>query len=412
MKLPDELTAEAETSVKTAIERFRLGGIVIIVDDEERENEGDFAMAAEMVTPEAVNFMAMHGRGLICVPMEKADLDRLDIPPMVDKNTAPLGTAFTISVDALAGVTTGISAADRARTIKLLADEHSHSSEFARPGHVFPLTYHDGGVLVRSGQTEASVDLALLAGQRPAAVICEIMNEDGTMARMPQLEEISHKYELPIVTVADLISFRMANEKLVERVAETLLPTRHGDFRAIAFRSTVDALEHVALVKGEIDDASPVLIRVHSECLTGDVFGSLRCDCGDQVAMALQAIEAEQRGVFVLMRQEGRGIGLHNKLKAYALQDQGLDTVEANEQLGFPMDLRKYGVGAQILRDLGVRRFRAMTNNPKKLVGLQGFGLEMVERVPLVAPARDENRRYLETKQEKMGHLLDIGHLD
>ena len=412
MKLPDELTAAAETSVKTAIERFRSGGIIIIVDDEERENEGDFAMAAEMVTPEAVNFMALHGRGLICVPMEKADLDRLDIPPMVDKNTAPLGTAFTVSVDALTGVTTGISAADRARTIKLLADEHSHSSEFTRPGHVFPLTYHDGGVLVRSGQTEASVDLALLAGQRPAAVICEIMNEDGTMARMPQLEEISSKYELPIVTVADLISFRLATEKLVQRVAETHLPTRHGEFKAIAYRSTVDAQEHVALVKGEINDESPVLIRVHSECLTGDVFGSLRCDCGDQMAMALQAIEAEQRGVFVLMRQEGRGIGLHNKLKAYALQDQGLDTVEANEQLGFPMDLRKYGVGAQILRDLGVRRFRAMTNNPKKLVGLQGFGLEMVERVPLLAPPREENRRYLETKQEKMGHLLDIGQLD
>ena len=412
MKLPDELTAAAETSVKTAIERFRSGGIIIIVDDEERENEGDFAMAAEMVTPEAVNFMALHGRGLICVPMEKADLDRLDIPPMVDKNTAPLGTAFTVSVDALTGVTTGISAADRARTIKLLADEHSHSSEFTRPGHVFPLTYHDGGVLVRSGQTEASVDLAVLAGQRPAAVICEIMNEDGTMARMPQLEEISSKYELPIVTVADLISFRLATEKLVQRVAETHLPTRHGEFTAIAYRSTVDAQEHVALVKGEIDDESPVLIRVHSECLTGDVFGSLRCDCGDQMAMALQAIEAEQRGVFVLMRQEGRGIGLHNKLRAYALQDQGLDTVEANEQLGFPMDLRKYGVGAQILRDLGVRRFRAMTNNPKKLIGLQGFGLEMVERVPLLAPPRDENRRYLETKQEKMGHLLDIGQLD
>ena len=412
MKLPDELTAAAEASVKTAIERFRSGGIIIIVDDEERENEGDFAMAAEMVTPEAVNFMALHGRGLICVPMEKADLDRLDIPPMVDKNTAPLGTAFTVSVDALTGVTTGISAADRARTIKLLADEHSHSSEFTRPGHVFPLTYHDGGVLVRSGQTEASVDLALLAGQRPAAVICEIMNEDGTMARMPQLKEISSKYELPIVTVADLISFRLATEKLVQRVAETHLPTRHGEFRAIAYRSTVDAQEHVALVKGEIDDESPVLIRVHSECLTGDVFGSLRCDCGDQMAMALQAIEAEQRGVFVLMRQEGRGIGLHNKLRAYALQDQGLDTVEANEQLGFPMDLRKYGVGAQILRDLGVRRFRAMTNNPKKLIGLQGFGLEMVERVPLLAPPREENRRYLETKQDKMGHLLDIGHLD
>ncbi len=400
------------SSVLSAIEHLRSGGMVIIVDDEDRENEGDFAMAAEMVTPEAINFMALHGRGLICTPMQKADLDRLELPPMVDKNTAPMGTAFTVSVDALSGVTTGISASDRARTIRLLADEGSHASEFARPGHVFPLAYQDGGVLVRAGQTEASVDLSILAGKRPAAVICEIMNEDGSMARMPQLEAISRERGLPMVTVAELISFRMSTEKFVERVAETGLPTKYGDFRAIAFRSTVDPSEHVALVKGEIDDSSPVLIRVHSECLTGDVFGSLRCDCGDQMGMALRAIEREGRGIFVLMRQEGRGIGLHNKIKAYALQDQGLDTVEANERLGFPMDLRKYGVGAQILLDLGVRRFRALTNNPKKLVGLEGFGLEMVERVPLVAPSREENRQYLDTKREKMGHLLGAGGSD
>ena len=400
------------SSVLSAIEHLRSGGMVIIVDDEDRENEGDFAMAAEMVTPEAINFMALHGRGLICTPMQKADLDRLELPPMVDKNTAPMGTAFTVSVDALSGVTTGISASDRARTIRLLADEGSHASEFVRPGHVFPLAYQDGGVLVRAGQTEASVDLSILAGKRPAAVICEIMNEDGSMARMPELEAISRERGLPMVTVAELISFRMSTEKFVERVAETGLPTKYGDFRAIAFRSTVDPSEHVALVKGEIDDSSPVLIRVHSECLTGDVFGSLRCDCGDQMGMALRAIEREGRGIFVLMRQEGRGIGLHNKIKAYALQDQGLDTVEANERLGFPMDLRKYGVGAQILLDLGVRRFRALTNNPKKLVGLEGFGLEMVERVPLVAPSREENRQYLDTKREKMGHLLGAGGSD
>jgi 3,4-dihydroxy 2-butanone 4-phosphate synthase/GTP cyclohydrolase II len=398
----------ATQSVKDAIAAYKRGGMVILVDDEDRENEGDFAMAAEDITPEAVNFMAMEGRGLICVPMTNEDLERLRLPMMVEHNTSTNLTAFTVSVDAAEGITTGISVADRARTIQLLASAEAGADNLVQPGHVFPLRYQAGGVLVRAGQTEGSVDLARLAGKSPTSVICEIMNPDGTMARRPQLEIISRKHGIPVVSIADIIAYRLTHEKLIERLVETRLPTRWGEFRAIAFRSFVDTDEHVALVKGDIDGLQPVLVRVHSECLTGDVFGSTRCDCGEQAAKALQQIEKEGAGVFVYMRQEGRGIGLINKLRAYSLQDEGLDTVEANEKLGFPMDLRRYGVGAQILRDLGVHKIRFMTNNPKKVVGLEGFGLEMVEQVPLVVEPNNENHRYLRTKQEKMGHTLNI----
>ena len=407
-RVPEPADDRVVRSVETAIEKIRDGGIVVVVDDEDRENEGDFVMAAEAATPESVNFMAREGRGLICVPMEAKDLERLDLPQMVQNNTTSHGTAFTVSVDAARGITTGISATDRARTILLLAEQESAPNEFVQPGHIFPLLYHDGGVLVRAGHTEGSVDLARLAGMKPAAVICEILADDGSMARRPDLEKIAKQHDLPIVTIAEIIAYRLSHEKFVERVVETNMPTRIGDFRAIAYRSTVDPAEHVALVKGEIDDSEPVLVRVESECLTGHVFGSLRCDCGEQVALAMQAIEAEGRGVLVYMRQEGRGIGLVNKLRAYALQDDGLDTVEANEKLGFPMDLRRYGIGAQILQDLGVRRFRLLTNNPKKVVGLEGFGLELIEQVPIVAPPNENNVRYLRTKQEKMGHMLNL----
>jgi len=395
-------------SVENAIQTFRDGRFVIIVDDEDRENEGDLALPADFVTREAINFMATHARGLICVPMEGERLDALGLPQMVETNTAQHGTAFTVSVDAAEGITTGISAADRARTVQALLDPASGPADLARPGHIFPLRYHSGGVLVRAGQTEASIDLARVAGRTPAAVICEIMNPDGMMARRPDLEEFSKQHGIGVVTVSDLIAYRFRHENLIERVAETELPSRWGEFRAIAYRSKVDPSEHLALIMGEVEGDEPTLVRVHSECLTGDVFGSLRCDCGDQMRMALEAIGEGGRGVFLYMRQEGRGIGLHNKLKAYALQDTGLDTVEANERLGFPPDLRNYGVGAQILVDLGVRRFRFLTNNPKKVVGLEGFGLEMVERVPIVAPPRDENRRYLDTKKTRLGHLLDL----
>lgn len=398
----------AVRSVEAAIAAYKAGRMVILVDDEDRENEGDFAMAAEDITPEAVNFMATEGRGLICVPMMADDLERFRLPMMVKNNTSLHSTAFTVSVDAADGITTGISAPDRAQTIRLLANGESGPGNLVQPGHIFPLRYQEGGVLVRAGQTEGSVDLARLAGKSPVAVICEIMNPDGTMARRPQLEEMSKKFDVPVVSIADVIAYRMSHEKLIERLVETRLPTRWGDFRAVAYKSLVDPDEHVALVKGDIDGSKPVLVRVHSECLTGDVFGSMRCDCGDQAALALQQIEQEGEGVFVYMRQEGRGIGLINKLRAYSLQDEGLDTVEANERLGFPMDLRRYGVGAQILRDLGVRKFRFLTNNPKKIVGLEGFGLEMVEQVPLVVEPNNENKRYLRTKREKMGHLLDI----
>lgn len=395
------------SSVEEAIEDIKAGRMVIIVDDEDRENEGDLAMAAERVTPEAINFMATHGKGLICVPMLGQRLEQLRLPLMVSENTARHGTAFTVSVDVIKGATTGISAYDRAATVKALIDPQTRPEDLARPGHVFPLRYMEGGVLVRAGQTEAVVDLARLAGLYPAGVICEIMADDGTMARMPQLERIAAKHGLKIVSVASIIAYRRAHEKLIERVASARLPTRYGEFTAISYRSIVDKDEHVALVKGTVSGDEPILVRVHSECLTGDVFGSLRCDCGEQMALALQAIQKEGKGVFLYMRQEGRGIGIHNKLKAYSLQDRGFDTVDANIQLGFPPDLRHYGVGAQILVDLGVRKMRLLTNNPKKVVGLESFGLELVERVPIIAPANSENKRYLEAKRIKLGHLLD-----
>ena len=394
--------------IEDAIEDIQSGKMVIIVDDEDRENEGDLAMAAEMITPDAVNFMATEGRGLICVPMMSQRLDELRIPMMVYDNTARLGTAFTISVDVLKGATTGISAHDRAATIKALIDPQTLPEDLARPGHIFPLRYMEGGVLKRAGQTEAVVDLARLAGLQPAGVICEIMADDGSMARMPQLEAFSQKHGVKIVSVADIIAYRRGHERLIERVAEARVPTQHGEFTAVSYRSLVDRDEHVALVKGSISPSESTLVRVHSECLTGDVFGSKRCDCGDQMALALAAIGNEDAGVFLYMRQEGRGIGIHNKLRAYALQDEGFDTVDANIQLGFDPDPRQYGVGAQILVDLGVRKMRFLTNNPKKRVGIESFGLELVEEVPLIAPVNEENRRYLATKAERMGHKLDV----
>ena len=393
--------------VEQVIGDFSAGKMVVIVDDEDRENEGDLAMAAEMVTPEAINFMATHARGLICVPMTGKHLEELRLPAMVQENTARLGTAFTVSVDVIEGATTGISAADRAATIKALVSPTAHPDDLARPGHIFPLRYAEGGVLARAGQTEAGVDLARLAGLFPAGVICEIMAEDGTMARMPQLEEFSAKHGIKIVSVADIIAYRHAHEKLVERIAEARVPTKHGEFKAVSFRSLVDPDLYVALVKGKISPGTPALVRVHSECLTGDVFGSVRCDCGEQMDISLRAIQEEESGVFLYMRQEGRGIGIHNKLKAYGLQDSGLDTVDANIELGFAADPRQYGVGAQILVDLGVKKMRLLTNNPSKRVGLESFGLELIERVPILPTVHDENREYLKTKLNRMGHLLD-----
>ena len=394
------------STVGEAIEDTRAGKLVIIVDDEDRENEGDLAMAAEKVTPDAINFMATYGRGLICAPMMGQRLEQLRMPMMVQDNTARLGTAFTVSVDVLKGATTGISTHDRAATVKALIDPNTRAEDLGRPGHIFPLRYMEGGVLKRAGQTEASVDLARMAGLYPAGVICEIMADDGSMARMPDLSAFAEKHDLKIVSVADIIRYRRDHERLIERVAEARVPTEHGEFTAVSYRSIVDTNEHVALVKGSIDAEEPTLVRVHSECLTGDVFGSTRCDCGDQKALALKAIEREGKGIFLYVRQEGRGIGIHNKLKAYSLQDQGLDTVEANIRLGFAPDPRQYGVGAQILADLGVRKMRLLTNNPQKRVGLVSFGLEVVEQVPIITPVNDENRRYLETKRTRMGHLL------
>ena len=398
-------------SIEEAIEDIRNGKMVILVDDEDRENEGDLTMAAELCTPEAINFMAKYGRGLICLSLIPDQVERLGLPLMVRDNQSPFETAFTVSIEAREGVTTGISAHDRAHTIRTAVDPASGPEDLVSPGHVFPLRARRGGVLVRTGQTEGSVDLARLAGLTPAGVICEIMKDDGTMARMPDLEVFAAEHDLKIVTIADLVSYRMRNESFVHRQAEVRLPTEFGEFTALGYTNDVDGLEHVALVKGEITPDKPVLVRVHSQCLTGDVFHSRRCDCGDQLAEALRKINEEGCGVLLYMSQEGRGIGLVNKLKAYELQEQGADTVEANERLGFPADMRDYGIGAQILADLGVRQMRLMTNNPKKMVGLEGYGLSVVERVPLEIPACDENEAYLRTKCTKMGHLLNLAKL-
>lgn len=394
------------SAVERAIETIRRGGMVIVTDDSDRENEGDLTMAAQCVTPEAINFMTKYGRGLICLPTTRQRLLELDIRPMVAEPNDPKGTAYAVSIDAKEGITTGISAYDRAHTIRKLTDPNAKPSDFTRPGHVFPLQAKDGGVLARAGHTEAAVDLARLAGLFPAGVICEIMSDDGTMAQGDELKRFAEKHGLPIVTIADLIAYRRRTEKLVRRVATVSLPTRWGLFTLHAYVSEFDVREHLAFVVGDVSDGEPTLVRVHSECLTGDTFGSLRCDCGEQLDQSFRIIQREGRGVLLYMRQEGRGIGLVNKLRAYQLQESGLDTVEANERLGFQADLRDYGIGAQILYDLGIRKIRMMTNNPRKIAGIQGHGLEVVERVPIQVPAHKENVRYLQTKRTKLGHLL------
>ena len=395
------------SKIEDAVNDIKQGKMVIIVDDEDRENEGDLTMAAEKITPEAINFMATYGKGLICVPMLGEDLEHLNLPLMVPQNTAPLSTAFTVSVDYLRGTSTGISAHDRSATIKALIDPDTKPEDLGRPGHIFPLKYMDGGVLKRTGQTEASVDICRIAGLKEAAVICEIVADNGEMARMPDLEIFAKTHDIKIITVADLIKYRRTHEKLIERIAEAKIPTPYGDFRIVSYSSMVDKADHIALIKGEIDSSKPLLVRVHSECLTGDVFGSNKCDCGDQVEIAMEQISLEGSGVLLYMRQEGRGIGIHNKIKAYALQEQGYDTVDANVQLGFPPDPRQYGIGAQILEDLGVRKMRLITNNPTKRVGLEGFNLEITETIPIIAKYRKENIDYMDTKRTRMGHLLD-----
>jgi 3,4-dihydroxy 2-butanone 4-phosphate synthase / GTP cyclohydrolase II len=396
------------STIPEAIQDIKNGKFLIIVDDEDRENEGDLAIAAEKVSAESINFMAMYGRGLICMPVTGQRLDELGIPLMVGQNTSRFSTAFTVSVEAKNKVSTGISAADRAQTVRTIIDPNTKAADLVVPGHMFPLRAKEGGTLVRAGHTEAIVDLARMAGLYPSGVICEILNEDGSMARLPQLTTIAQKFGIKIISVADLIAYRLRHEKLVHRVAEAKLPTKYGEFKAIAYKSDVDPAEHLALVMGDITTPEPVLVRVHSECATGDIFGSLRCDCGEQLALALQAIAKENRGVLIYMRQEGRGIGFHNKIRAYALQDKGMDTVEANISLGFAPDLRDYGVGAQIMTDLGVREIRLLTNNPKKVISLEGHGLKVVQTVPVIVTPNPHNRHYLETKQNKMGHMLEL----
>jgi 3,4-dihydroxy 2-butanone 4-phosphate synthase / GTP cyclohydrolase II len=395
-------------TIPEAIEEVQAGRIVVVVDDEDRENEGDLTIAAEKVTPDAINFMARHGRGLICLPMTGERLDELRIPLMVqeERNSTPFGTAFCIPIEAKKGTTTGISAADRARTVLAAIDPKTRAGDLSMPGHMFPLRARDGGVLVRAGQTEAAVDLARLAGLYPAGVICEVMDDDGTMARGPRLEEFCRRHALRLITIKDLIQHRMRTERLVHRIAEASLPTTYGAFRIHAFESQLDGQTQVALVMGDVRATDTVLVRVHSQCLTGDIFWSSRCDCGDQLHCALELIQREGKGVLLYLRQEGRGIGLLHKILAYQLQDQGKDTVEANEALGFKADHRDYGIGAQILVELGLRKIKLLTNNPRKYVGLEGYGLEIVERLPIEIPASDESRKYLKAKKEKLGHLL------
>jgi 3,4-dihydroxy 2-butanone 4-phosphate synthase/GTP cyclohydrolase II len=398
-----------KAKVEQAVQAVREGRMIVIVDDEDRENEGDLMVAAEKVTPDIINFMARYGRGLICLPLTRERLEELQLPLMVSDNTARFQTAFTVSIDARQGVTTGISAPDRAKTVLTAIDPKTAPADLARPGHIFPLQAREGGVLSRAGQTEAAVDIARLAGLYPAGVICEVMNEDGTMARLPQIERFSQEFGLPILTIADLIQYRMRTERLIKMVEEAELPTHYGRFRIAVFEDIIHHENHVALIKGEIGGSEPVLVRAHSQCLTGDTLGSLRCDCGDQLHRSMDMIDKEGRGIVLyFLNQEGRGIGLTNKIKAYAIQDEGADTVEANQRLGFKPDQRDYGIGAQILVALGVRKIRLITNNPRKFIGLAGYGLEIVDRVPIEIPPSSENKKYLKTKKDKLGHLLDM----